>query len=131
MGVSLSNMTDLVNSQFNMVTISLMLGGMMGLSYDAIRCFRRMVSHNLFFLSVEDFLYWLIWTVIVLDAICGYNYGELRLYIFVAMTLGFVIYRGTIGWALMRLFHYIWCPVKKTIQKIKNCLKKQKKNSRI
>lgn len=131
MGVSLNNMTALVNSQFNMVTIALILGGLMGLSYDLIRCVRRIVPHNLFFLSVEDFVYWLVWTGIVLDSVSNYNYGELRLYIFVAMALGFLIYRGTIGWVLMKLFHYIWGMVKKCLEKLKNSLKNRMKNSKI
>lgn len=131
MDVSLNNMTALVNSQFNMAIMALVLGGLMGLSYDCIRCARRMVPHNLFFLSVEDFFYWLMWTWITLYAISNYNYGELRIYIFVSIVLGFLTYRCTIGWVLMKIFHYIWGFIKKNLQKLKNSLKKRMKNSKI
>lgn len=124
-------MTALVNSQFNMAIMALVLGGLMGLSYDCIRCARRMVPHNLFFLSVEDFFYWLMWTWITLYAISNYNYGELRIYIFVSIVLGFLTYRCTIGWVLMKIFHYIWGFIKKNLQKLKNSLKKRMKNSKI
>ena len=85
--------------------MSLVLGGLMGLSYDVVRCLRRLVAHNLLFVSLEDFVYWFVWTIIIIDSIVRYNYGELRLYIFVFLIAGFVVYRTTIGWVIMRLFN--------------------------
>lgn len=124
-------MTELIGAQVNMFVISMLLGVIMGITYDVIRCIRRMVSHNLFFLSLEDFAYWFIWTIVVANSIYQYNYGELRIYIFIGLILGFALYKGTIGWAFMKIFNYIWCNIKKYIQNIKNSLKKSSKKGNI
>lgn len=124
-------MTQLINIQLNMLVIALLLGALMGLTYDGLRCLRRILPHNLVFVSIEDFIYWFIWTLIVLDSIVSYNYGELRIYIFVALLVGFLLYRTTIGWVLMRLFNYMWCPVKKCLHNVKKNLKNKKNNSTI
>ncbi len=124
-------MTELINIQYDVLMLSLFLGGMMGLSYDLLRCLRRLVVHNLIFVSLEDFIYWFIWTILIIDSIVRYNYGELRIYIFVAMIAGFVVYRTTIGWVLMRVFDYIWCFIKNCLHNANKNLKKRKNNSKI
>lgn len=120
-------MTELINAQINMFGLSLILGALMGASYDVIRSIRRIVPHNLFFLSMEDFIYWFTWTIKVTDSIFRYNYGELRIYIFIGLILGFCVYKGTIGWVYMKIFNYIWGHIEKYIQNIKKNLKKNSK----
>lgn len=127
----LSNMTELINVQFIMLVISLGLGALMGFTYDLLRCVRRILNHNLVFLSLEDFLYWFIWTLIVLEAIVRYNYGELRVYIFVGVFVGFLMYRTTIGWVFMKMFNYMWCMLKNCLHNAKKNLKNKQNNSKI
>lgn len=119
----LNNMTELIHTQLDMAIISLIIGALMGFSYDIIRIFRRMVSHNLFFVSLEDVIYWFIWTIITLDKIYTYNYGMLRIYIIIGLLMGFIIYRYTIGWVLIKFTDYMLCTVKKLLKKAKNMLK--------
>lgn len=114
-----------------MLIVSLILGALMGASYDMMRCIRRIVPHGLIFVSIEDFIYWFAWTMIVIDSIVEYNYGEIRIYIFVALLVGFAIYKTTIGWVFMRLFNYIWCPIKNCLHNAKKNLKNRKNNSKI
>ena len=94
-------MTQLINLQQQMLLVSLILGGGMGLTYDLLRCFRRMLPQSLVFVSIEDFVYWFIWTLIIIDSIVKFNYGEIRIYIFVFLVVGFMMYKTTIGWVLM------------------------------
>ncbi len=124
-------MTELINIQYDVLIMSLVLGGLMGLSYDVVRCLRRLVAHNLLFVSLEDFVYWFVWTIIIIDSIVRYNYGELRLYIFVFLIAGFVVYRTTIGWVIMRLFNYIWCFIKNCLHNANKSLKKTGNDSKI
>lgn len=124
-------MTELINVQANMLVVSIGIGAIMGLIYDIIRCIRRIVAHNLFFVSVEDFIYWFAMTLFVIDSIVSFNYGQLRIYIFIAIAFGFVVYRITIGWVLMKTFNYMWCPIKKCLHNIKKSLKINKKDSKI
>lgn len=124
-------MTELVNIQLNMMLVAIFIGISMGITYDVLRCIRRIIIHNLFFVSLQDFIYWFMWTLIVLDSINYFNYGELRVYIFVALLLGVFFYKGTIGWVLMKIFNYIWCYVRQCIGNVKKNLKKNKKRGRI
>ena len=122
-------MTEMVDSQFNMMIIALILGVNMGLTYDVIRCTRRIFIHNIFFVSLEDFIYWLIWTITLLDEISEYNDGELRAYIFIFIIIGFAIYKATFGWLIMKIADCIIGQCKKHLKKIKKNLKKTRKNS--
>lgn len=124
-------MTELINLQFDMAVVAVILGAGMGFSYDVIRCSRRVITHNNLFIALEDFTYWFIWTWLVMDAIMGFNYGQLRLYVIVALLVGFLIYRITIGWIFMKIFNYIWCFMKKCLHNAKKNLKKVKKDSTI
>lgn len=124
-------MTELINIQFNMFAIATFLGVLMGFSYDVLRCIRRIIVHNLLFISLEDFIYWFAWTIIVLNSVAEYNYGQLRIYIFVTMLLGFCVYKTTIGWVLMRFFNYMWCSIEKCLHNANKFLKKNRNNSKI
>ena len=114
-----------------MAIVAIILGACMGFSYDCIRCFRRMFVHNNLFINVEDFVYWFVWTWLVMDAIMGFNYGRIRLYVLITLFIGFMIYKITIGWVFMKLFYYIWCFTKKCLHNAKKNLKKTKKDSTI
>lgn len=124
-------MTQLINLQHQMLLVSLILGGGMGLTYDLLRCFRRMIPQSLVFVSIEDFVYWFIWTLIIIDSIVKFNYGEIRIYIFVFLVVGFIMYKTTIGWVLMKIFNYIWYGIKNCLHNAKKTLKNNRNNSKI
>lgn len=124
-------MTELIHIQYSMLIVSLLLGAVMGFAYDLLRCLRRIIPHNLFFVSLEDFAYWFVWTLIIIDSIVEYNYGEIRIYFFVALLVGFVIYRTTIGWVFMKIFVYMWCSVKNCLHNANKTLKNRRNNSKI
>ena len=102
-----------------MFLISLFLGAGMGITYDFLRIIRRILSHNNFFISLEDIIYWLVWSFKVIDGIHIYNRGELRGYIFLALFLGFLIYKNTIGWVLWKCVDNILYLLKKPSKKAK------------
>ncbi|MBE5943656.1 MAG: hypothetical protein E7258_01925 [Lachnospiraceae bacterium] len=106
----------MIDIQLNMLAVSVMMGAFMGITYDALRIIRRIISHNNFFISLEDLIYWLIWTVVCIDNVHEYNEGELRIYIFVGIVVGLVVYIYTIGWALWKVISHILCFAKKTIK---------------
>ncbi len=109
----------MIDIQFNMLCLSIFLGACMGVSYDLIRVFRRIISHNNFVISVEDIIYWIVWAFIIIDGIHIYNGGELRIYVFVGLFIGFLIYRNTIGWVFWKCLSHILCLLKKHPKKDK------------
>ncbi|MBE5953505.1 MAG: hypothetical protein E7257_05040 [Lachnospiraceae bacterium] len=124
-------MTELINLQHQMLLVSLILGAWMGFTYDLLRCFRRIIPQSLLFVSIEDFIYWFIWTMVIINSIVRFNYGEIRIYIFVFLFVGFMMYKTTIGWVLMKIFNYMWCRIKNCLHNAKKTLKKTRNNSKI
>lgn len=116
-------MLQLIDIQKDMFIISLYIGAGIGMTYDGIRCVRRLISHNNIFIAIEDIIFWIIWAFIIIDKIHTYNYGNLRGYVFLGIFLGAVCYLCTISCVLMHLLSHILCQVKKYSKKINKMLK--------
>lgn len=103
----------MIDIQFTMLCISIIYGAIMGVSYDGLRLLRRLIRHNNFFIGLEDIIYWIVWAFVVIDAIHIYNSGELRLYVYVGIFIGFLIYKNTIGWVVDKILSHILCLLRK------------------
>lgn len=124
-------MLKLIDIQGNMFLISLVMGAGIGFTYDCIRCFRRIISHNNFFIAIEDIFFWITWAFVIIDKIHKYNYGSLRGYVFLGILLGAVFYLCTISCIFMPRISYILYHIKKYAKKINNMLKKRVKQVKI
>ena len=71
---------------------SLTVGFALAVLYDLLRIFRRLLRHSLFFVSVEDFLFWFIAGIVGFYMIYVYNDGIIRLHAIVDMLLAAVLY---------------------------------------
>jgi len=69
--------------------------------------------------------------MVIINSIVRFNYGEIRIYIFVFLFVGFMMYKTTIGWVLMKIFNYMWCRIKNCLHNAKKTLKKTRNNSKI
>lgn len=65
--------------------------------YDGIRIFRRVIYHNLFFISLEDFIYWTILIIKVFLLMQKESNGELRWFAIAGAFVGMLLYRKTIS----------------------------------
>lgn len=124
-------MQELILVQRNMFVISLILGAGMGFVYDWLRCIRRMIPHNNLFIALEDIIFWLSATYIVIDCIHQYNNGSLQGYVFLGIAVGAILYHYTISCWLMFLISHILYTVKKCSKKINKLLKKGVKKVKI
>lgn len=120
-------MYEFISGQWNMMIISLLLGTSMGFIYDLIRCFRRLVSHNNFFIALSDLVFWLFGACVTIACINRYNYGSLRWYVLFGMFLGFLIYHYTVSRLLMFVADYVIAFIRKIGKKCKVLLKKTSK----
>ncbi len=120
-------MYEFISGQWNMMIISLLLGTSMGFIYDLIRCFRRLVSHNNFFIALSDLMFWLFGACVTIACINRYNYGSLRWYVLFGMFLGFLIYHYTVSRLLMFVADYVIAFIRKIGKKCKVLLKKTSK----
>lgn len=85
-------MGDFINQEISMFLEAAYYGMLLGISYDVLRIFRRVVSHKNFVVYIEDYLFWVVWGVILFALIFNYNDGNMRGYVFVAVVIGGVLY---------------------------------------
>ena len=66
-------------------------GNLVYLAYCAIRVFRRIVQHNLFWVSVEDALFWIVTGFYMFARIYKTSNGTIRWYFVVGVLLGGIV----------------------------------------
>ena len=114
-----------------MFLLSVGIGIALTLSYDFIRIFRRVVSHNSIFIAMEDVCFWLVWTFAILDVLHTYGDGVLHWYMAIGILAGVMGYHYTISCTLIRVSNYMLYRVKKATKKHKKMLKKNGKKGKI
>ncbi len=102
------------------VGVAFFSGALITIVYDILRIVRRAVSHNNFWIGVEDFFFWM-WTAIwTFSVLYRENDGSLRFYTMLAMGAGMVLYHMTIsepivvflGKILKKLLRIVMYPLK-------------------
>ncbi len=87
--------------------ITLALGAVVGVLFDfyrTCRYFRRpRRSWGFFF----DLLFFLVVTLVVYTGLLLANWGEVRIYVFVGLTLGFLLYLLVFSRSFLRLFRFL------------------------
>lgn len=106
---------------------SLTVGFALAILYDLLRIFRRLLRHSLFFVSVEDFLFWFIAGLIGFYMIYVYNNGIIRLYAIAGMLLAAVLYYSCCSRTIVRFGTWL-CklflnPLRKGLKKIAKTVK--------
>ena len=84
-------------NQLNSFLFFILAGLLIGLVFDSFRILRRSIKTTDFITYIEDVLLSIIICIITIISINIFNSGELRLYIFIGMVLGFIIYLLTIS----------------------------------
>jgi spore cortex biosynthesis protein YabQ len=65
--------------------------------YDVLRIFRRIISHGVFAIGIEDFIYWVGCSFFVFHIIYIRNDGIIRGFAIIAIVLGMAFYHLTIS----------------------------------
>jgi len=81
-----------ISSQAYIFFCTVISGALIALFYDLFRILRKAVRTGYLFTYLEDLLYWLIVTFIMLMTIYYSNDGELRAYLFIGAIIGVVLY---------------------------------------
>lgn len=106
---------------------SLTAGCLLAVLYDMLRVFRRLFRHSLFFVSVEDFFFWFIASIVGFSMVYIYNYGIIRWYAIVGMLLAAAVYHVFCSRFIIR-FGITVCglffnPIRKGLKKIRKAVK--------
>lgn len=124
-------MYELINAQCKMFLLSIAMGALMGVTYDGIRCIRKLIKHGDLPATIEDIMYWIFWTGYAIYSIQNYNSGVLQIYVFLGIGIGAVIYLLTVSRLLLCIFDFILTFLRRQVEKIKKMLKKFVKKGNI
>lgn len=102
--------------QGNAFINALLLGGLLCFIYDIFRLDRIVFNRSIFTVFIEDVVFWVISAFLTFCMLLITTNGQIRFFAFLAMTLGFIIYRCTISKILNLVAPYI----KKLARKIGN-----------
>lgn len=72
--------------------ISILVGAGLFLLYDVLRIFRRIAPHGTIWISIEDFIYWLLCTGVVFVMLYWENDGMVRGFALMGLVFGMGIY---------------------------------------
>ena len=79
-------------------------GVAIGILFDSFRILRRTFKTSNIITYIEDVLYWILTGFLILYNIWYFNNGEIRIYMFLGIILGVLIYMSTLSNILIRLF---------------------------
>lgn len=85
-------MNILVSDQLYIFIWAVIFGGLLGLFYDMIRVFRRILPHEKLAIGIEDIIFWVIAVIVIFGYIFNTNDGIMRGFIFIGLSLGVTVY---------------------------------------
>lgn len=112
----------MVTNQAVLFLIFVINGIAIGLLFDVFRILRRTFHTNDAMTYLEDILFWLLTGCILLYSIFTFNQGEIRLFLFIGILLGCILYLLTFSRWIMKISVAILTFLKNTIGKILSIL---------
>ena len=82
----------MVENQLELFLIFIINGIIIGILFDIFRVLRKTFKTNDIVTYLEDILFWILTGIIVLYSIFTFNNGEIRLFMFLAIFIGSIIY---------------------------------------
>ena len=79
-------------------------GVAIGLLFDFFRILRRSIKTNNLITYIEDILFWMLTGLLILYNIWYFNDGEIRIYIFIGIIMGLLVYMSTLSSILIKIF---------------------------
>ena len=113
----------MIYTQLQLFFIFLINGLLIGLLFDFFRISRKAVKTADFITYVEDALFWILTGFIILYSIFTYNNGEIRLFMFLAVILGVLIYLMFISKMILNISLSIINVIKKIFSIVFNIIK--------
>ena len=83
-------------------------GVIIGILFDFFRILRRTIKTSNFITYIEDVVFWILTGFLILYNIWYFNNGEIRIYMFLGIILGVLIYMLTLSSILIKIFSKIF-----------------------
>lgn len=91
-----------VNQELLLFLYSVGMGVLLGMVYDIFRALRQLFPHRFFIVFVEDCIFFMIYSVLLMCFAVMFSRSQVRFYYAVGNTIGFALYYFTIGRIVMR-----------------------------
>ena len=88
-------MSEVIHHEILFFLISVLSGVLVLCGYDQLRVLRRVISHNAFFQSLEDFIYWTLAGIFCFGVAFKENSGAIRGFSLAAILMGMWLYYKT------------------------------------
>lgn len=82
----------MIENQINLFLIFICNGLIIGILFDFFRILRKSFKTSDFVTYIEDFIFWILTGILILYSIFVFNQGEIRLFMFIGITLGIIAY---------------------------------------
>ena len=115
-------MDNLATSQAYIFLIFIINGILISFIFDLFRISRKTFKTPDWLTYVEDISFWLISCIILAYSIYTYNNGEIRLYMFIGLLIGAIIYIITISKYVIKVFVAVIDKIKHILQIIAKCV---------
>lgn len=121
----------MIQNQAYVFLVSILVGGVLAIIFDFFRLLRRKGNTKNYIVYIQDILYWLIVTFVIIMSAFITNDGELRGYMFIGYILGAIIYVVTFSPYIMKIANKILDFIENIFEKICNfCIKILRKNKK-
>jgi len=94
----------MAQNQAYLFLIFSMTGVAIGILFDFFRILRRSIKTSNIITYIEDVLFWILTGLLVLYNIWYFNNGEIRIFMFLGIILGVLIYMSTLSSILIKIF---------------------------
>ena len=91
-------------------------GVIIGVLFDFFRILRRTIKTSNIITYIEDILFWILTGLLILYNIWYFNNGEIRIYMFLGIIIGVLIYMSTLSNILIKIFSKILQTIIKVIE---------------
>ena len=81
-----------------------LIGVAIGILFDFFRILRRTIKTSNIITYIEDVLFWILTGLLILYNIWYFNNGEIRIFMFLGIILGVLIYMSTLSNILIKVF---------------------------
>lgn len=98
----IEHFSDAVIHQSHVFASAILWGIILVFSYDCIRVIRRVWHCGKCTAAAQDILFWVLWAFLIYTLLYRYDYGAVRSYTIVGMTLGMCSYHILVSWWLVK-----------------------------
>lgn len=91
-------------------------GVVIGILFDIFRILRRTFKTSNIITYIEDILFWILTGILILYNIWYFNDGEIRIYMFLGIIIGVLIYMSTLSGVLIKIFTKVLTTIKNIVE---------------